>query len=285
MPLGIGEQRVGVLVVAHTVANPRGFTSLCTQVGEAVSRQASLALSNAQLFHKQAEATQRFKRMDRQRADWIAGVVHDLRSPVTAIGGFVTTIIKKGETLGPDRRATALDAISRQSLRVSRMLDDMMDSAMAEAGVLSPDRQHPMVLADAVSDAVLVADAEQRGRINVEADRSVEVLGDMGQLTRVVQNLILNALEYTPPDSVISIALAEDADMATLDVTDRGPGFPADVDPFSRFGKGSDGGTGLGLYTVKRIVELHRGTITLADAEGGGTTVSVRLPLRPDPPS
>ncbi|MEE8599735.1 ATP-binding protein [Euzebya tangerina] len=281
MPLGIGDQKVGVLVVAHTTANPRGFTSLCTQVGEAVSRQASLALANAQLFSKQEEATERFKRMDRQRADWIAGVVHDLRSPMTAISGFVDTIIQRGDTLPPDKRDEALDAISRQSTRVNRMLDDMMDSAMAEAGVLSPERQVPLVLADAISDAVVVAAPDDQHRISVEANPDIEVLGDLGQITRVVQNLLVNALHHTPADTDVRITLAEEGDNAVLNVTDRGPGFPEDVDPFSRFGRGSGGGTGLGLYTVKRIVELHRGSIAVHAAAGGGTTLSVTLPLRP----
>jgi two-component system, OmpR family, sensor kinase len=105
------------------------------------------------------------------------------------------------------------------------------------------------------------------------------VLGDADQLTRVVQNLLVNALQYAPAGSPVVVSVEADASHATLQVIDTGPGIPTDLDAFTRFGRGDSRGTGLGLYTVKQIVELHEGSIDLSATPGGGTTVTVHLPL------
>lgn len=281
IPLRTGTETLGILVAAHTRANPRGFTSLCIQVASAVAQQAALALANARLYESQRTAAERFERIDRQRADWISGIVHDLRSPVTAIYGFAKMLSHGGEGMDADFRSEALDAVERQSLRVTRMLEDMMDSALAEAGELGKPEFAPLALHDAVEEAALVATPRQRERLIMMVDPDVEVFGNLGQLTRVVQNLLVNALQHAPEDSTVRLELGRTADQAVLTVADDGPGIPDGVAVFSRFARGAQGGTGLGLYTVKKIVELHGGTIEVDDRHTSGTTLHVHLPLYP----
>ncbi len=278
MPLRVGDHDIGLLVVAHTTANPRGFTSLCTQVGSALSGQAALAISNAQLFGTQRSTAERLRDIDRQRSDWVAGITHDLRTPVTAIVGFAGTLRRAGARMTEDERDEALSIIQRQSLRVSRMLEDMMDSARAVAGELRPDRRVPVSLAQCVADAVVVTPPSDQRRVVVADREDVMVCGDAGQLTRVVQNLLVNALDHAPGSTTIDVAFHTEGDVGELVVADHGPGLPPDVDLFTPYGRGPTGGTGLGLYTVKQIVEMHGGTIATEQTPGGGATLRVRLP-------
>ncbi|MEO2106324.1 MAG: ATP-binding protein [Actinomycetota bacterium] len=279
LPLLVGDLEVGYLVVAHTDANPRGFTSLCTQVGAALSRQAALAISNARLLASQAEANRLLHEGNRRRADYVEGITHDLRTPITAVLGFAKTLRRAGGRLSEQDREEALDTIERQALRVSRMLDDMMDSARADAGELQPDKQVAVPLHHVVSEALLIAAPEQRSRLSASCDPTVIAWGDADQLTRVVQNLIANALRYVPGSSPVEVVVERTEGMAQMLVVDHGPGMPAGVNVFGRFARGDVRGTGLGLYTVKTLVEAHGGSIVLRDTPGGGTTMDVRLPL------
>lgn len=278
MPLVAGGIDLGLVVVAHTTANPRGFTSLCTQVGAALSRQAALSIANAQLLARQAEANRALEAHNRRRADYVEGITHDLRTPITAVLGFAKTLRRNGERMNPDDREEALATIERQALRVSRMLDDMMDSARASAGELRPDQTGDVALHHVVSEALLIATPEQRSRLMASCDPTVVAWGDADQLTRVVQNLIANALRYAPGQSPVEIVVDEVDGQAQLQVIDHGPGVPDGVDLFGRFARGDGRGTGLGLYTVKAMVEAHGGTIAIGATPGGGATVTVRLP-------
>jgi signal transduction histidine kinase len=282
LPLRLAGDEIGVLVVAHTTANPRGFTSLCTQVGVALSQQAALAIANARLYDAQRQLTHDMRSRDQHRADYVAGLTHDLKSPITAILGFARTLRQSGDLLDPSDREEALATIERQSLRISRMLDDMLDAARAEAGELTGDRRVAVPLDVAVQEAVVIAGPEQRARLHPVEDPGVIVCGDPDQLTRVVQNLVVNALQYSPSDTPVEVVVSGHDDHGVVTVVDHGPGVPDSLDVFARYRRGEGHGTGLGLYTVKRIVELHGGSIALSATTGGGTTVTVRLP-RYDP--
>ncbi|WP_370325719.1 ATP-binding protein [Euzebya sp.] len=279
LPLRLGDSDVGVLVAAHTTANPRGFTALCEQVGGAIAQQSALALSNARLYDAQRAAADRLRRIDQHRVDWVAGIVHDLRTPVTAVLGFARTLRRAEGLMTEEERGDALETIERQSLRVSRMLDDLMDSARADAGQLAHDRFGRVTLHQVVADAVQVTSPEDRRRITVDVDDEVVVEGDAEQLTRVVQNLVVNALRHAGGSDPITVDVRADGGRGVVRVADAGRGMPADMAVFDRFARGEGGGTGLGLFTVKRIVEMHGGTVELSTTPGGGTTVEVRLPL------
>lgn len=279
MPLSAGGSDLGLIVAAHTTDRPRGFTSLCLQVGAALSRQAALAISSAQLLARHADANRALEAHNRRRADYVEGITHDLRTPITAVLGFAKTLRRNGARMNPDDREEALATIERQALRVSRMLDDMMDSARANAGQLRPDQTAEVALHHVVSEALLIATPEQRTRLMASCDPAVRAWGDADQLTRVVQNLIANALRYAPGQSPVEIVVDRIDGMAQLQVVDHGPGVPDGVDLFARFARGDRRGTGLGLYTVKAMVEAHGGSIAITGTPGGGATVTVRLPL------
>ncbi|MDZ7790062.1 MAG: GAF domain-containing protein [Xanthomonadales bacterium] len=93
LPLQVAHRTVGALVVAHTIAQPRGFTSLCQQVGAAVAQQAALAVEHARLFEVERDNVQRLEELDRMKADWMAGVTHDLKAPLMVSPGSSNTCV------------------------------------------------------------------------------------------------------------------------------------------------------------------------------------------------
>jgi two-component system sensor histidine kinase KdpD len=135
--------------------------------------------------------------------------------------------------------------------------------------------------------------AEQRAAtghaIVVEAPGDVAVMGDEPALARVLTNLVTNAAKYSPAESIVRICVRTETtvlgEAAVLEVSDRGPGIPAQdreriFEPFERLGRGDDvPGTGLGLAIVRDVVLAHGGTIAICDRPGGGTTMRVELPV------
>ncbi len=115
LPLHVAHRTVGALVVAHTIAHPRGFTSLCQQVGAAVAQQAALAVEHARLFEVERDNVQRLRDLDRMKADWMAGVTHDLKAPLTGMLGFVETLRRMTGQVSEDQQREYLNVMSRQA--------------------------------------------------------------------------------------------------------------------------------------------------------------------------
>lgn len=288
IPLSVSDRAVGVLLVAHTDANPRGFTNLCRSVASAIGQQAALAIENALLLSNERTAVQRLEDMDQRKADYVAGICHDLRSPLTSLLGFVRTMRRLDEDATPDERREYLQIMERQANRLMGLIDDMLMGARLEAGRLEPDEHEPVDLSALVVGVLTGLPPERRRRVSVDAAAPVWVCGDRRQLERVVQNLVDNALNHTPAASFVEIGLSADADDAVLRVRDHGPGIPEALraDLFSRYGRGatpSSGSTGLGLFIVRGIVTAHEGTVTAESASGEGACFEVRLPATDHP--
>jgi signal transduction histidine kinase len=227
--------------------------------------------SMARAFNSMAE---RLQVTDRQRRDMLADVTHELRTPLTVIRGEVEGMLDGVYPADESR----LKSILEETQLLSRLVDDLRTLALAEAGALQLRREavHP---ADLVREAVAAfqSAAEAKGvEIQVEAGESAPVEVDAGRVREVLNNLLSNALRYTPSGGVIRVTLSGHS----VSVLDSGPGISPDDLPrvFDRFYKSSDsGGMGLGLSIAKYIVEAHGGTIRAENAPGGGTEISFTL--------
>lgn len=289
-PLRIGDRVVGVLLAGHTSAAPRGFTRVCRLVADALAKEAALAIENARLFANERATVQRLEELDRLRADYIAGITHDLRTPLTLLLGFVRTLRSMEDRTTAEERREYLEIMERHALRLAGLVGDLLLSARLEAGQLSPDEQRELVLADLVDDSVRALDPDRRARVQTRLDRGAKVSGDASQLDRVVQNLVDNALKYSA--GIVEVTVAADGDDVALRVRDEGPGIPDKDLPllFSRFSRvpanpasGSLArGTGLGLSIVRGIVQAHGGTVDVDRGAAGsgrpGACFVVRLP-------
>lgn len=278
-PLDRGEVSITERV-PETEADPRTETGL---VG------ASL---NTLLDHVDASLAARQRNEERMRR-FVADASHELRTPLASIRGYSELslrALRKTDGAEPAESTTALERIQAQSLRMTRLVEDLLLLARLDEGrelTLAPVDLTQLAVED-LTDARPTAE-HHRWELDVP-EHPIVVAGDAGRLHQVVANLLANARTHTPEGTAIRLTLAEDDGKAVLRVHDDGPGIdPAIRDElFARFARADvsrarqTGGTGLGLAIVKAIVEGHGGTITV-DSIPGDTTFTVTLALAPAP--
>lgn len=222
------------------------------------------------------------------RDDFLASAAHDLRNPLAAIRGaadLVERMLERGD-LPRERLEASIAHIQSASRRIGAMLDALLDLAQLQLG-------RPLELRKELRDVAalareVVAQAQQaspKHTIRLDAPRELIALVDGARLQRAMENLVVNAVKYSPEGGEVGIVLRdEDADLV-LSVHDRGIGIPpSEVEAvFERFRRGSNvagriGGTGIGLAGARQIVEQHGGSVQVTSALGSGSTFTVRLP-------
>jgi len=282
--------RPAALLYVHRAA-PAPWGDRERRLVEAVLRQAEAALANAVLFESQQQLVVSLRQLDQEKSDFVSTVSHELRTPLTSIMGYLE-LLGAGEG-GPltDDQAALVEVVARNSHRLLTLIEDLLILARIESGALSI---HPvdvdageLVRGIAAELAPQAAVRQVTVRLDV-ADGLPAVLGDAGQLERVLLNLFTNALKFTPPTGTITVSAHALDGLVQVVVADTGIGIPADELPrlFDRFFRASTAhqqavpGTGLGLAIARRIVEAHGGTIAVESAVGAGTTVTIALPAQ-----
>lgn len=211
-------------------------------------------------------------------------LAHDLRTPLTRLRGTAELAIQAGGD--PAEARAALADCVEESDRVLRLLEALLDISAAEAGALklNRDRLDLRTLTERAADLYREVAEEKRIAVALDQPEAVECSADAIRLGQAVNNLVDNALKYTPDGGRLSLAVRAEAGAAVLTVSDNGPGVPAAEREavFRRLYRGdasrSQRGLGLGLSMVKAIVEAHGGTVAVDDAPGGGARFTVRLP-------
>jgi two-component system phosphate regulon sensor histidine kinase PhoR len=226
------------------------------------------------------------KRADQIRRDFVANVSHELRTPLTAIRGYVEAL-SEGDT-DEDEREKFLDIIMRHTLRMERLVKDLLRLARLDAGQELVEMAPCDIRAVAQSVAYDLGQTFERRQQRVEirvAPEAEQVRGDQAKLHDVLRNLLANASTYAPEGSLIQVVATRTASGTTIDVLDEGPGIP-DADQsrvFERFyrvdkSRARDpGGTGLGLAIVRHLVELHGGTVAVTNRATGGAAFTINL--------
>jgi signal transduction histidine kinase len=219
----------------------------------------------------------------RKREELLDVISHDLRAPLGALVGQAQVLAKRS---GGDGFVSArVEAILRCASRMNIMIEDLLDSTRRASHQLHP-RLEPVevgaYLSELVERCAPVLDVG-RVRLDVEGSGSLVARADPGRLDRIVLNLLLNALKYSPPESPVELGAQRTNGWVTIRVSDRGPGIPPDDHPyvFDRFYRGhrtvARGGLGIGLYSVRLLVEAHGGTVRAEPRPAGGTTFLVTL--------
>ena len=231
----------------------------------------------------------------RTRDDFISIAAHELRTPLTALSAQAQLALRRQRREGqlePERVAQAMQTITGQTDKLSRLISQLLDVSRLEGGKLTLERQ-PTDLAILVEQVVAGARAwSDRHAIALEAPPSLEARADPLRLEQVLTNLLDNAIKYSPDGGPIEVVLSRPTgDMVELSVRDRGLGIPPEkrAQIFERFyqahGNSHKRGMGLGLYISRQIVELHGGQIRAEFPPDGGTRFVVRLPIEPDEPA
>ncbi|MFE2479237.1 ATP-binding protein [Streptomyces sp. NPDC001194] len=235
--------------------------------------------------------TEARRRTERSHAELIATVAHELRSPLTSVKGFTATLLAKWERFTDDQKRLMLETVDADAGRVTRLIAELLDISRIDSGRLEVRRQ-PVDIATAVGRHVqaLIANGQAPERFLVRVGCALpDLWADPDKIDQILGNLLENAVRHgegtvtieVSPTSLTNAAGKTEKGTAVT-VTDEGPGIPEESmgRVFTRFWRGSKrGGTGLGLYIVKGIVEAHGGTITVGRGPGGGAEFRFILPV------
>jgi signal transduction histidine kinase len=244
---------------------------------------AQIAARNIELEHTARELARAVQLRDAV----LAGVTHDLRSPVTVIRLQAQLLRRRAD----ERLATSVDQIERAATRMARWIDELLEVASVRS---AEELELKLSTADLVALVREVVEDYQQGsrRHTFELDASPEsIVGtfDVPRLERVMHNLVGNAVKYSPRGGCVWVSVREANGWASIVVRDQGVGIPAEDLPhiFEPFWRGAQvvghiSGTGIGLANTQRIVERHGGRVSAQSVDGVGSTFTVRLPL--DPP-
>jgi two-component system phosphate regulon sensor histidine kinase PhoR len=224
-------------------------------------------------------------RLETVRRTFVANASHELRSPLTVIGGYLDALVEEPELVEHWREP--VQEMARQSERMRRIIEDLLTLSRLEASGAEAERERVDVqgmLASLKKEAL--ARPQRPAVIELDMDPGLGVWGAESEIYSAFANIIGNALKYTPGEGSIHIRWYQDGDTACLAVSDTGVGIPDEAIPrlterFYRVDKGRDrasGGTGLGLAIVKHVLQRHGGRLEVESVLGEGSTFRCRFP-------
>jgi signal transduction histidine kinase len=235
-----------------------------------------------------ADQNERLLELDRLKDEFVATASHELRTPLTSLSGYLEMALDPAEGELSPTREDHLRIVQRNADRLALLVDQLLFLARADSHPLAVDRR-PSDLAEILSEAAenaCPAASAKNISLHVSADPAPEVLADRPQILRVADNLVANAVKFTPEGGSVHLAARREGTTAILEVADTGPGIaPADQpELFNRFYRGQNAiaqaipGSGLGLAISRVIAEAHGGEIQLESSPGAGSTFRLALP-------
>jgi two-component system, OmpR family, phosphate regulon sensor histidine kinase PhoR len=226
------------------------------------------------------------KQMETMRQEFISNVSHEIQSPLTSIRGFARAL--QNDALSPTDRLHYLNIIETESMRLSKLSDNLLALAALDAENRTFDPQ-PYRLDKQIRSLILACEPQWTSKA-IEMDVSFEevtITADEDLLGQVWNNLLYNSIKFTPQDGRVCVDLYQQDGIIAFGITDTGIGISEDDQAhiFERFYKAdksrtrsNSGGSGLGLSIAQKIIEMHHGTIAVTSKPGEGTTFSVSLP-------
>ena len=259
---------------------------------ELMRSQRMLARQAAMLAEQLAQE----QRLALQQRNFVSMASHEFRTPMTIIDGHARRLIKLKDSIGPAEIGERAGKVRSAVLRMTQLIDNLLNSSRLIDGSVGGGGGGGQYFHPAEMDmAALLQEVCQLHREMVPgahiaegvAPAAMPMVGDAKLLFQVFSNLLSNAIKYSPDGGVIAVDAALAADEVLVAVADRGIGIPAaDLDRlFERYHRGGNVsgivGTGVGLYLVKMVVDMHGGVVEVASEEGDGARFTIRLPLRP----
>jgi signal transduction histidine kinase len=262
------------------------LTTVATVTGLMVQR---LSADSRQRTALLADQNERLLELDRLKDEFVATASHELRTPLTSISGYLEMSLDPAEGPLPPAVEGHLRIVQRNADRLSVLVEQLLFLARADSHPLEVDRERVDVaemLTEAAETARPAASAKDISLV-VAADSAQPVLADRPQLLRIVENLVTNAVKFTPEGGCVRLTARREGGAAVLEVADTGVGIPVAEQPdlFNRFFRGTNAieraipGSGLGLAISQVIAEAHGSTIEVESDPGTGSTFRLALPL------
>ena len=243
----------------------------------------------AREFHikRAAEVEQRLKDLNQIKNRHLGIAAHDLRNPITSVRGMTQMMLQM--ELDEQTQRTLLESMFRVSDQMLNLVDDLLDISVIESGNFKPDLAIANVSEVAAERVELISGSAKEKGINLTTDlREVpDSQFDVGKISRAVDNLLSNALKFSPPETTVYICSRKGERTLEISVADQGPGIPAGEleDLFGTFTKssvqptGGEKSTGLGLAIVRKVMEAHDGEVSVDSEIGKGSTFTLHLPM------
>jgi signal transduction histidine kinase len=241
----------------------------------------AIAESRARQLGRERAEVERLRKVDLARTEFVGVAAHELRTPLAAILGVLSTLKEHGAVLEDRVRVDLIDGAEAQAERLTRLVEDLLTVSRIQDGVLRLSME-PVDLGDLIADAAQASGTAERLRFEHHAPP--HAVCDADAIVRVLTNLFDNARKYSPEGTPIEVAIAGDDRRVTIDVGNAGSGIaPEDREAiFERFrradGSGASG-AGLGLYISRGLVRAHGGELEVGDVPEGGTRFTFWLPV------
>ena len=249
-----------------------------------------LARSFVSMSGKIKEQLAQLKENDNLRRELVSNISHDLRTPLSAMQGYLETLIIKGDSLSEEERERFLKIARRNTVRLSSLIGDLFELSKLDSASVTPQLESfsvPELVQDIAQEFQLQAEKKDITlSLNLDANPAFTI-GDIGLIQRVLENLVRNAIRFTPVGGEVTLSISERPQSVAVAVSDTGAGIPDNEIShiFDRFyrsdqsnGRQSDS-SGLGLAIVKKILDLHDSRITVVSKINAGTRFEFELPL------
>lgn len=255
---------------------------------EAFAHQAAIAIERAELAEEAHQAMHKVE-AELLRNTLLSSISHDLRTPLTAVSGAVSTLIENEGAIDPQNRRELLQTIQEEATRLNRMIRNVLDLTRIESGAIAVRKEWQPL--EEIVGVVLHRLGDRLGSRSIEVRLPQDlplIPFDALLIEQVLTNLMENVVKYSPDGSLVELSAVDGPELVTVEVADRGPGItPGDEDRiFEKFvrGQASGGGVGLGLAICRSIITAHGGRIWAENRPGGGAVFRFTLPTEGRPP-
>ncbi len=285
-PLLHGPRAFGMISLVRREA--KAFNTQELELVALLGRLVASAVQNIRAYEAEHSTVEELRRLSALRADFVSLVSHELRAPMASVVGSTQTLRQRWRELNPDQRESFLALIGSETERLAGLVGDVLDTSRIDAGTFTyrfADVDLGALVRDSVAGMSLAQD-----EVSVVADVHGElpsVRGDRDRLQQVLTNLLDNAVKYSPAGEEVTVNAFQRDSRVRIEVSDRGPGVPADQQRviFEKFGRGHTAGspgkpgTGLGLFIARSIAEAHGGVLEVLSAPNEGATFTLSLPV------
>jgi len=285
-PLIVGPRSVGMISLVRE--QPRSFTPEEIEFVSLLGRFLGSTVQNIRAYEAERATVDELRRLSALRADFVALVSHELRSPMAAVIGSAKTLQRRWRELTPEQRESFLGLIDHETNRLADLVADVLDTSRIESGQFSYSFSDVDVGELVLESAAAAESGQDEIKIRSSIHRPLPLVrGDRDRLRQVLTNLLDNAVKYSPAGEAVEVeALAENG-IISVEVRDSGPGIAPEHHAliFEKFGRvtgeQAKPGTGLGLFIARSIVQAHGGTLEVRSHDGSGAAFALVLPAEP----
>lgn len=276
-PMVFGSESIGAISLQNLHTDV--YTREQQQLLQTIASQAATALRNAELLRREQKAIA-------ERDEFLSVTTHEIKNPLTSVLGYLQIARAEIEQGHLESAAESLDVVESEALKIQRFAEDLLEVSRIGGGRFTI-RFGEADLERVVSEVVRRYGDTSEHEVYLRIDSPLpKIVGDEIRLGQVVENLISNAIKYSPNGRRVDVVLSADDEMIVLRVSDQGIGIPASKVPliFERFYRVENEGemikgTGLGLFISREIVRMHGGEVAVESVEGTGSVFSVELPV------